>query len=135
MECIVCLEAGQAPLYCCQEQHLVCSDCMPGVRETGQCPSCRLRYPGGDLLRHRAAERTAARLGGLRGQLGGLNNKLENTLTEVISEEVQSSAQNPENTFSCELGAISRPVQAMRNLRTIVIDGTNVGYRKKSKVS
>ena len=39
LECVVCLETGSSPLYCCQEQHLVCSTCMPGVLETGKCPS------------------------------------------------------------------------------------------------
>ena len=81
LECIVCLETAQAPIYCCQEQHLVCSDCMPRIRQTGQCPSCRVRYPGGELLRHRAAERTAVRLGTIREELSQLIIELENTLT------------------------------------------------------
>ena len=81
LECIVCLGTTTAPIYCCQEQHLVCSDCRPRIRQTGQCPSCRVRYPGGELLRHRAAERTAVRLGTIREELSQLIMELENTLT------------------------------------------------------
>ena len=81
LECIVCLDTAKAPIYCCQEQHLVCSDCRPRIRETGKCPSCRMRYPGGELLRHRAAERTAVRLGTIREELRNLKTKLENTLS------------------------------------------------------
>ena len=80
LECVVCLETGSSPLYCCQEQHLVCSTCRPGVRRTGQCPSCRAPYPGGDLLRHRFAERTAERLGALRQELDNLRTELDNFL-------------------------------------------------------
>ena len=80
LECVVCLETGSSPLYCCQEQHLVCSTCMPGVRRTGKCPSCRAPYPGGDLLRHRFAERTAERLGALRQELDNLRTELDNIL-------------------------------------------------------
>ena len=80
LECVVCLETGSSPLYCCQEQHLVCSTCMPGVRRTGQCPACRAPYPGGDLLRHRFAERTAERLGALRQDLDNLRTELDNIL-------------------------------------------------------
>ena len=76
LECVVCLETGSSPLYCCQEQHLVCSTCRPGVRRTGKCPSCRAPYPGGDLFRHRFAERTAERLGALRQDLDNLRELL-----------------------------------------------------------
>ena len=81
LECVVCLETGSSPLYCCQEQHLVCSTCRPGVRLTGKCPSCRAPYPGGDLLRHRFAERTAERLGALRQELATFRAELDQTLS------------------------------------------------------
>ena len=81
LECVVCLETGSSPLYCCQEQHLVCSTCRPGVLGTGKCPSCRARYPGGDLLRHRFAERTAERLGDLRQELANLRTELDENLS------------------------------------------------------
>ena len=80
LECDVCLETAQSPIYCCQEQHLVCSDCRPKIRNTRQCPSCRVRYPGGDLLRHRAAERTAVRLGTIREELRNLTTRLQTFL-------------------------------------------------------
>ena len=81
LECVVCLETGSSPLYCCQEQHLVCSNCRPGIRKTGKCPYCRAPYPGGDLLRHRFAERTADRLGALRQELASLRDELDQNLS------------------------------------------------------
>ena len=81
LECVVCLEPGESPLYCCQDQHLICSTCRPGVRERGRCPSCRARYPGGDLLTHRAAERNAERLRRFRSELTQLKTDLDNHLS------------------------------------------------------
>ena len=77
LECVVCLNTVESPLYCCQNQHLVCSSCRPGVRERGRCPSCRAQYPGGDLLRHRAAERNGERLRRLRQELTQLQTGLD----------------------------------------------------------
>ena len=79
LECVVCLETGESPLYCCQDQHLVCSTCRPRVR--GRCPSCRVKYLGGDLLSHRAAERNAERLRRLRTELTQLKTDLDNHLS------------------------------------------------------
>ena len=81
VECVVCLETGESPLYCCEEQHLICSTCRPRVRERGRCPSCRVRLQGGDLLSHRAADRSAERLRGLRSELTQLKTDLDNHLS------------------------------------------------------
>ena len=78
VQCVVCLKPGESPLYCCQDQHLVCSTCRPRVR--GRCPSCRVKYLGGDLLSHRAAERNAERLRRLRTELTQLKTDLDNNL-------------------------------------------------------
>ena len=32
LECSICLEVSIAPIYCCDEQHIICSDCRPKVR-------------------------------------------------------------------------------------------------------
>ena len=31
LECSICLEVSIAPIYCCDEQHIICSDCRPKV--------------------------------------------------------------------------------------------------------
>merc|ERR1712228_1087274 len=53
LECPVCLETAQIPIYMCQNSHLVCSDCLPKLKE---CPECRKKYPT-PAMKHRYAEK------------------------------------------------------------------------------
>ena len=63
LECPICLEvASQAPIYKCEEDHLICSKCRVKVRA---CPQCREEYPEGPHKRYRGAERQAERLAGM----------------------------------------------------------------------
>jgi len=63
LECPICLEvASQAPIYKCEEDHLICSKCRVKVRV---CPQCREEYPEGPHKRYRGAERQAERLAGM----------------------------------------------------------------------
>ena len=32
LECPVCLEVASPPLFCCEDQHLICSQCRPEVQ-------------------------------------------------------------------------------------------------------
>ena len=32
LECPVCMEVASAPLFCCDDQHLICAECRPKVR-------------------------------------------------------------------------------------------------------
>ena len=41
LECPVCLETADIPIYSCTKQHLICSLCRPKVKE---CPICKERY-------------------------------------------------------------------------------------------
>ena len=41
LECPVCLETASAPIFMCEEQHLVCGGCRKGV---DTCPECRSVY-------------------------------------------------------------------------------------------
>merc|ERR1712210_448415 len=60
LECPVCFEiASQAPIFRCEEDHLICSKCREKV---ASCPVCRVEYPGGAGKRLRGAERQAERL-------------------------------------------------------------------------
>ena len=62
----MCLEVvEEAPIYRCQQEHLVCSTCRPQIRE---CPECREDYEG-EPVRHRFAEKMAQELHRLREQL------------------------------------------------------------------
>ena len=49
LECPVCMETAEAPIFMCQEMHLICSSCRPKVKE---CPECRVAYQGAPR-RHR----------------------------------------------------------------------------------
>eukprot|EP00092_Neocalanus_flemingeri_P000379 GFUD01000403.1.p1 GENE.GFUD01000403.1~~GFUD01000403.1.p1 ORF type:complete len:806 (+),score=225.30 GFUD01000403.1:35-2419(+) len=69
LECPVCFETADIPIFMCSEMHLICCRCRPKIRE---CPECRLPYTGA-AKRHRFAEKTA-------GELGKLKKELENLL-------------------------------------------------------
>merc|ERR1712130_1069730 len=58
LECPVCLEVSSAPIFSCDEQHIICSDCRPKV---SICPECREPYPE-KPRRHRYAEKAAKEL-------------------------------------------------------------------------
>ena len=36
LECPVCFEVAAAPLFCCDDQHIICSDCRPKVLHIAQ---------------------------------------------------------------------------------------------------
>ena len=66
LECPVCLEVvEEAPIYRCEQEHLVCSSCRLQIRK---CPECRVNYEG-EPVRHRFAEMMAQDLLRLREQL------------------------------------------------------------------
>ena len=66
LECPVCLEVvEEAPIYRCEQEHLVCSSCRLQIRK---CPECRVDYEG-EPVRHRFAEMMAQDLLRLREQL------------------------------------------------------------------
>ena len=64
LECPVCLETAEVPIFMCPEMHLICSNCRPKVKE---CPECRVVYTG-QPRRHRYAEKTAEELKKLRAE-------------------------------------------------------------------
>lgn len=65
LTCPVCLETAAAPIFMCQQQHLICSSCQPLVTS---CPECRESYQG-PPRRHRYAERDAEELRKLQEEL------------------------------------------------------------------
>jgi len=69
LECPVCFETADIPIFMCSEMHLICNRCRPKVKE---CPECRLPYTGG-AKRHKFAEKTASELTKLRRELENLS--------------------------------------------------------------
>merc|ERR1719319_1828811 len=53
LDCPVCFETAQTPIYQCTGSHLICKDCLPGLRI---CPECRIPYPKSPF-RNRYAEK------------------------------------------------------------------------------
>ena len=64
LECPVCLETASAPIFMCEEQHLVCGGCRLGL---ATCPECRSVYTR--HRRHRYAERAGEELEALRREM------------------------------------------------------------------
>ena len=64
LECPLCLEASEPPIFMCPESHLVCAHCKPRVEK---CPECRTPYPD-PAKRHRYAEKTEEELLDLKNQ-------------------------------------------------------------------
>ena len=70
LECPVCFETADVPIFMCSEMHLICSSCKPKIKE---CPECRVPYTGAPK-RHRYAEKTAAELRKLRTEYENMTN-------------------------------------------------------------
>ena len=65
LECPVCFEIAEAPIFMCQQQHLICASCHPRVTT---CPECREPYQQ-PPRRHRYAERDAEELKKMKDDL------------------------------------------------------------------
>ena len=50
LECPICLNTAEIPIYQCKDSHLVCSKCRPKVEK---CPECRISYKE-EYKRHRS---------------------------------------------------------------------------------
>ena len=68
LECPVCLDTVQVPVFTCEFQHIICSSCR-GRQEVTTCPECRTPYPRGPPRRHRFAERELKHLRRMREEL------------------------------------------------------------------
>ena len=68
LECPVCMETCLAPIFQCEESHLICDRCRDRVTI---CPVCRVKY-GGKKIRARYAERDAEKIEEFRREKGQL---------------------------------------------------------------
>ena len=73
LACPVCLMPASAPIFSCQQMHLICSSCQPKLT---LCPVCREPYQG-PPRRHRYAERDAQELKDLQEELANLAEHLK----------------------------------------------------------
>ena len=68
LECPVCFETAQIPIFMCSEMHLISNRYRPKVHE---CPECRLPYTGSSK-RKKFAEKTAGDLKKLKKEFDNL---------------------------------------------------------------
>ena len=68
LECPICFETANIPIFMCSEMHLICNRCRPKIKD---CPECRLPYTG-QPKRHKFAEKTAGELEKLKKELENL---------------------------------------------------------------
>ena len=68
LQCPVCYEVADVPIYRCSKEHLICYSCRSRVTT---CPRCRMEYRG-PPERYRYAERTVEEIQRLRQQLAKL---------------------------------------------------------------
>ena len=65
LECPVCLETANIPIFRCSKEHLICSKCRHKI---SNCPVCREIYQG-DPERYRLAEKIVKEVGKMTEQL------------------------------------------------------------------
>ena len=80
LECPVCLDTAQVPIYMCEEQHVICSGCRMSER-VDRCPMCRLEYSG-KPRRHRYAEKNLEDLAKLKEELTELKEERDQLATD-----------------------------------------------------
>ena len=45
LECPVCLQPSEVPIYTCSEQHIICAQCWKKISSASNlCPSCRAPF-------------------------------------------------------------------------------------------
>ena len=68
LECPICMDLAQPPIYMCRDSHLICNICAPLM---AQCPTCWVPF-NSPILRNRMAERCLEDLQKLRIQRDNL---------------------------------------------------------------
>ena len=87
LECPVCLETAEIPIYTCHQMHLICSKCRPKLNV---CPEDREEYQ--DMRRHRYAEKTSEELKKLKEMLVENSNEKE---TCYLNKNGKNTSINP----------------------------------------
>ena len=76
LECPVCLEVAEAPVYKCPNDHLLCQNCVQKLKD---CPKCRRKLPK-TPLKHRYAENIVDELQRLRERRNASGESMEHVL-------------------------------------------------------
>jgi len=103
LECPICMEVCTPPIFCCDEQHIICSSCRPQV---SVCPECREPYPD-KPRRHRFAERAAEELAALESERAEILDSNLYTLSADVNMADRNSkpANEPERISSIPAAA------------------------------
>jgi len=110
LECPICMEVCSAPIFCCDEQHIICSSCRPQV---SVCPECREPYPE-KPRRHRFAERAAEELAALESERADI---LDSNLKNISVDGNMDISSDPNSEPANEPARISSiPEAAKENL-------------------
>ena len=125
LECPVCMETAEIPIYTCNQMHLICSKCRPKL---DVCPVCRTEYQ--DMRRHRYAEKTAQEIKKLKEMLPEDSKKNRKKKAASKASEVdlnddmkkckisskQNSIELPSSSPERPLSGVPRQCQQIRRL-------------------
>merc|ERR1719347_935801 len=100
LECPVCLEmCTSAPIFACEEFHLLCASCRPKVLLFPQCRR-EFKKPG---KRHRFAEKIGENVNELKHQ----RNKLLEELTQIKMRQLHQDKINGQVSWASFVGGLS----------------------------
>ena len=136
LECPVCLETASAPIFMCQDSHLICGKCMPKL---SVCPECGKKYPK-IPKRHRYAEKIVDELQRLRAKRSFREADAEKGLVNIRC--VYISCLNDSNVYhddvyfklkkTAKIGAIMKLYSARVGIPFIelrfMVDGRRIHY-------
>ena len=136
LECPVCFEIASAPIFMCQDSHLICGKCMPKL---SVCPECREEYPR-PPKRHRYAEKIVDELQRLRAKRSFQEADAEKGLVNIRC--VYISCLNESNVYhddvyfklkkTAKIGAIMKLYSARVGIPFIelrfMVDGRRIHY-------
>ena len=108
LECPVCFDIAEVPIFMCQQQHLICASCQPKLTA---CPECREPYQK-PPRRHRYAERDVEELKKMKDELS--------KMTETKGDSEKEIGDQPDsNTHLPEIQKVKTAVDATAGIKTL----------------
>ena len=109
LECPVCFDIAEVPIFMCQQQHLICASCQPKLTA---CPECREPYQK-PPRRHRYAERDVEELKKMKDELS--------KMTETKGDSEKEIGDQPDsNTHLPEIQKVKTAVDATAGIKTLL---------------
>ena len=95
LECPVCLDVAQVPIYMCQDFHLICNTCLPKLKK---CPQCGKKMPT-PAKRHRYAEKHLDEKKQLEIKIDSIVNRANGPEKEIkiAGKGIQELKENPKS--------------------------------------